>query len=119
MSDAVRWSAGLRQVSPCFAPDEPVYLFNVRLSTEGNDFPILDFGDFNHPDQVTGYNVYRSSVASLPQGSWPLVALNAQDENPATASVQWTDSSGDASETGLWFYSVAAYNATCPLEGPQ
>ena len=61
-----RWDAGMVPAIPCTPPDEPVYLFQVTLSTDGNDYPILHFMDPNQPDQITGYNVYRSSDPAPP-----------------------------------------------------
>ena len=94
-------------------PDEPIYLYNMRLSTDGNDYPILDFMDFNQPEQVTGYNVYRSSDAGLDPGLWPLVASNIIDGDESTPNKQWVDTSGDDPPGGIWYYDVAAYNSAC------
>jgi hypothetical protein len=75
--------------------------------------------DANQPAQVTGYNVYRSSDAQLPPGSWSQIGANVADADDATPNKQWIDSSGDVSPTGIWFYEVAAYNGNCAAEGPR
>lgn len=94
LSDFTRWDAGL--VPACaVAPDEPIYLYMVTLSTDGNDCPILHFMDANHLSQVTGYNIYRSGDPSLPHGSWPKVASDIIDMDEATPNKQWVDSSGE------------------------
>ncbi len=81
-------------------------------------FP-LDFMDPNQPDQVTGYDVYRSSSPALPPDDWPLVASDVIDMDEATPNKQWIDTTGDVSPTGAWFYQAAAYNHRCPAEGPR
>jgi hypothetical protein len=75
--------------------------------------------DPNQPDQVTGYNVYRSPDAGLPPGDWPLVASDVIDMDEAASNKQWIDTTGDISPTGIWFYSISAYNHRCPAEGPR
>ena len=117
--DASRWDAGLRRVGPCLAPDEAVYLYSVRLSTDGNDFAILDFQDPNQPTQVTGYNIYRSSDPALPAEQWVLLASNIVDMDQATLNWQWVDQSNDVPPGGLWYYEIAPYNAKCDAEGPR
>ncbi|HHN73943.1 MAG TPA: hypothetical protein ENK10_01815 [Acidobacteria bacterium] len=117
--DEQRWSAGLRQLGPCLRPDEPIYIYAMRLTTDGNDYPILDFEDPNQPGNVTGYNVYRSSDAGLPSDQWPQVASNVVDGDEATPNKQWTDTSGDVSPSGTWYYEVTAYNSPCDEEGPR
>jgi hypothetical protein len=104
---------------PCVPPDEPIYIYLVTLSTDGNNYPILHFMDPNQPDQVTGYNVYRSSDASVPAGSWPRVASDIIDMDEATPNKQWVDRSGDVSPSSRWYYQVTAYNHRCPAEGPR
>jgi uncharacterized repeat protein (TIGR01451 family) len=118
-ADATIWDAGMVPSIPCVEPDETVYLYSVTLTTDGNSYPILNFMDSNQPDQVTGYNVYRSSDAGLPPGDWPLVASDVIDMDEATSNKQWIDTTGDTSPTGIWFYSVSAYNHRCPAEGPR
>jgi len=113
--DAARWDAG---IVACWPADEPVFIANVRLSADGHNYPILDYQDPNQPEQVTGYNVYRSSVASQPPAEWPLVATDVIDMDEATPNRQWVDQSGDVSPTGAWYYQVTAYNHRCPAEGP-
>jgi len=115
-ADAWLWDAG---VHDCWAPDEAVFLYMVTLSTDGHQYPILHFQDANQTAQTTGYNVYRSSDASLPRSEWPLLASDAVDMDAATPNNQWTDTSGDISPTGAWYYDVAAYNRHCPAEGPR
>ena len=115
-SDEVRWSAGVRF---CLPLDEPIYIYGVRLSTDGNDYPILDFQDLNAGQVVTGYNVYRSSDASLPAASWPRVATDVVDMDGTEPDIQWEDTSGDASPTGIWYYEVTAYDSACDEEGPR
>jgi hypothetical protein len=114
--DATRWDAG---IVACWPPDEPIYLYMVRLSTDGNKYPILDYQDPNQPGQVTGYNVYRWSTRSLPPSQWPLVATDVIDMDEGTPNKQWVDTTGDVSPTGVWYYSVSAYNHACPAEGPR
>jgi hypothetical protein len=117
----IRWDAGMAPAVTCWSPDEPIYLYLVTLSTDGNDYSILHFMDFNQPDQVTGYNVYRSSDPAPPPATWPLVASDIIDGDEGTANKQWVDTSGDISPTGIWYYQVTAYNHHCPgveAEGP-
>ena len=64
--DELRWSAGLLRVGVCFPPDEPLYIYAMTLTTDGNDYPVLHFQDPNQPGDVTGYNIYRSNDAGLP-----------------------------------------------------
>ena len=80
---------------------------------------ILDVQDPNQPSNVTGYNVYRSSDAGLPFGSWPLVDYNVVDMDAATPNKQWVDDTGDVSPSGTWYYQILAYNAPCDGEGPR
>jgi hypothetical protein len=118
-ADLTRWDAGLAPVSPCVPPDELIFISGARLSAPDN-FIILDFQDPNQPGEVSGYNIYRSSVASLmPRGAWPRVADDVIDTDEATPDKQWTDTSGDISPTGVWFYDVVAYNNVCNIEGPR
>jgi hypothetical protein len=109
----------MRQHGPCYAPDEPIYIYAMRLSTDGNDYPILDFMDPNQPADVTGYNVYRSSDPGLDPALWPLLADNVVDMDEGTDNNQWVDTSGDVSPTGTWYYEVTPYNAACDEEGPR
>lgn len=74
--------------------------------------------DPNQPSQITGYNVYRSSSAATPQGSWPLAASDVVDMDQGASNKQWIDTSGDVSPSGFWYYHVVAYNRLCPAEGP-
>ncbi|HXH28690.1 MAG TPA: FG-GAP-like repeat-containing protein, partial [Candidatus Polarisedimenticolia bacterium] len=116
-----RWDAGMTPATTCVPPDEAIYLYVVTLSTDGQGYPILNFMDFNQPDQVTGYNIHRSSDPSLPPSSWPLVASDIIDGDEATPNKQWVDISGDVAPGGTWYYTVTAYNHHCPIdqaEGP-
>ncbi len=116
-----RWDAGMVPSVACMPPDEPVYIYGMRLTTDGNDYTILDFMDPNQPDQISGYNVYRSSDAGLPLASWPLAATDVIDMDEATANKQWIDTTGDVSPSGTWYYQISAYNNRCPVstaEGP-
>ena len=115
--DADRWDAGM--IPNCIAPDEPVYIYSVTLTTDGNDYPILHFQDPNQPSQVTGFNVYRTSDAGQPPAQWPQVASDVVDMDEAEPNNQWVDTSGDVSPTGIWYYDLAAYNHRCPEEGPR
>jgi hypothetical protein len=112
-ADIDGWSGGMLVEGPCFAPDEPVYISRVRL--DANNLVVLDLQDPNQTNQVTGYNVYRSSSPAAPW-PWPLVGSNVRDMDAGTANIQWVDQSGDP---GTWFYQVNAYNAVCDTEGPR
>jgi len=114
--DPVRWSAGLREIGACFAPDEPLWLENVRLV---GTTTVLDIQDSNQPSQVTGYNIYRSSDAGLDPALWPLLASDVVDSDSATPNIQYADDTGDVSPSGMWYYQVTAYNSACDAEGPR
>jgi hypothetical protein len=114
--DATGWSAGLRLIGPCTPPDEPIFVYDVRLGPANET--ILDFQDFNQPGQVTGYNVYRSSDPAPPPGTWPLEGSDIADGDAGTANIQWADTSLDVPPGGIWYYEVAAYNSACGAEGP-
>ena len=115
VTDSQRWDAG---VVACWAPDEPIYVYMVRLSADGNNYTILDFMDANQPAQVTGYNVRRSSSKAIPYPDWPLVATDVVDMDEGTPNNQWVDGSGEEPPGGIWYYMVTAYNHHCPAEGP-
>jgi hypothetical protein len=115
--DSSGWSAGMLEEGPCFAPDEPIYIYSERKDAFDN--PILDFQDPNQSTAVTGYNVYRSSDAGLPADQWPQVASDVVDMDEVEPYVQWVDESGDVSPTGVWYYEVTAYNNACGAEGPR
>jgi uncharacterized repeat protein (TIGR01451 family) len=117
-ADSTRWDAGMVPSLPCVPPDEPIYLYTVTRSIDGNNYPILHFMDFNQPGQVTGYNVYRSSDPALPPAQWTLVGSDVVDGDQATPNNQWVDVSGDPPPGEIWYYNVAAYNHRCPAEGP-
>jgi len=114
-ADATAWDAGMHS---CWAPDEPIYIYEVVLTDDGNNYVLLNFQDPNQTLQVTGYNVYRSDTPSLPRAEWPLVASDIVDMDEATPNKQWVDTSGDVPPSGIWYYLVAAYNNRCPAEGP-
>lgn len=100
----------------CVPPDEPCWIYLV--TTDGTNHTI-NFQDPNQQDQRTGWNVRRSSDASVtPKSSWPLVCSNCVDMDASAANYQWTDSSGDTPPSGVWYYLVTAYNENCPAEGP-
>lgn len=118
--DLTRWDAGVVPSQPCVPPDEPLWIYNVTLSVDGNDFPILHFMDPNRLEQVTGYNVYRTADPAEPPASWLLVASDVIDMDEATPNKQWVDTSGEEPGPGsMWAYDVAAYNNRCPAEGPR
>ena len=92
----------------CDGPDEPVYIYGMRLTTDGNDFPILDFQDPNQPLDVTGYHVYRPDDSALPAGSWPLVASDVVDmDHDSDVDVIITDRKGGQSGC-YWFENPGA-----------
>jgi uncharacterized repeat protein (TIGR01451 family) len=115
--DPVRWDAGM--IPECVEPDQTVYIYTMTVTDDGNDNPVLHVQDPNQPSQITGYNVYRSSDASMPPGEWPLEALDEVDMDESEPDIQWVDGSGDESPTRIWCYDVAAYNHRCPAEGPR
>ena len=106
-------------VPACTSPDEPVYVSEMALSTDGNDYPILTFQDPNQPIQITGYNVYRSSDPATSPSTWPLVASDVIDMDEATPNKQWVDTSGDVSPSGVWYYQVTGYNSRCQGESAE
>jgi hypothetical protein len=112
--NAANWDAGL--IPFCIAPDEPIFIEDVTLGPSNET--ILSFQDFNQPSQITGYNIHRSDSAAPPPGSWPLLASDIIDGDAGTPNIQWADTTGDISPTGLWYYQVTAYNSRCPAEGP-
>ena len=50
--------------------------------------------------------------------SWPQVAANVVDVDPALPNRQWIDATNDVSPSGTWYYRIAPYNAACAAEGP-
>ena len=108
--------AGL--VVGCAGPDEPIYVYTMTLTSDGNNYPVLHFMDPNQPGAVTGYHVYRSSDPAPPPSTWPLIASDIIDMDEATPNKQWVDTSGDVSPTGIWYYQVTAYSNVCSAEGP-
>ncbi len=113
--DASGWSAGQRTV--CAGPGLKVTITRVTKDAAGN--PVLTIEDPNQPKDVTGYDIYRDSDASVPRTGWPMVGSNVIDEDPAEPGAQWTDASGDSSPTGVWFYDAAAVDLDCDVEGPR
>jgi len=112
------WSPGMAALeATCLAPALSVSIDEVTLPA-GTESPVLHLADPNPPAQVSGYNIYRSPVASAPSSAWTLLAFDALDEDAATPGVQWTDGAGDVSPTGVFFYLAAAYNGPCDTEGP-
>ncbi|HXI03955.1 MAG TPA: hypothetical protein VNI57_12340, partial [Candidatus Saccharimonadales bacterium] len=101
----------------CQPPTEALSIVDVDLA--GGINPMLVLSDSNATSQVTGYDVYRASDASLARSSWPLIALDAPDGDPLTPEIEWTDTAAGPPPGAVWYYVVAAYNAACPLEGPQ
>ncbi len=91
------------------------------MTLDGTRNPVLHFTDTNQPGDVTGYNVYRTSLKSLPKQNWPQMAVNVVDMDPAAPDYQWIDTSGQEppGPDNLWFYQLTAYNgAPCDAEGP-
>jgi hypothetical protein len=99
--------------SDCIAPDERIYLYMVTRDLHDN--PVLHFMDPNQPNEVTGYNTYRSTNPALPPEQWTLMGTNVIDMDEGTPNKQWVDQTGDP---GSFYYQVAAYNSACPVEGP-
>jgi len=113
--DQTRWDAGIYPA--CLVPDTPVVMTNIEI-TVPDGYSRINFTDGNWLSRVTGYNVRRSTDASLPKPTWPLLALNVNDQDLATPGKQWTDTNGNPPVGVVWFYEVAAYNVRCPAEGP-
>lgn len=120
--DATRWDCGMVPGALCIPPDEPVYIASVTLTTDGNDFPVLNFMNPNQPSQTTGFNVYRTHDPARPHGEWLQVASDVVDMDEATPNKQWVDTSGDDPPPGytVWYFEVAAFNHHCGTggEGP-
>jgi M6 family metalloprotease-like protein len=101
----------------CRAPQQPVEIFEVtRLTRE--DHTVLHVDDPNPVGEGTGYVIYRSAVAALPQSDWSVLAVDVTDQDPTLPGVQWTDASGESSPTGIWYYQVAPYDGVCGAVGP-
>ncbi len=95
---------------PCTTPSAALFISGMnRIGGK----PILTYQDPNLPGAVTGYNVYR---APAPTGPWSLVGSNVGDTDLGTPGLQYLDQSGDIG--AAWYYKVAAFNATCGVEGP-
>jgi hypothetical protein len=45
--------------------------------------------------------------------------VDVPDEDPVEPDIQWTDTTGDVSPSGVWLYDVAPYTSTCGVEGPR
>jgi len=110
-TDGTRWDAGMVPAVACTPPDELLYIYEVGMTPES--YVILNWYDWNQPEQVSGYNVYRSPDPGLPHVQWDLVASDIIDGDEATPNKQWIDQSGDL---GPLYYQVAAYNHHCPAE---
>jgi hypothetical protein len=95
----------------CTNPNAALFLPSVNLV---GGKPDLTYQDPNTPAAVTGYNIYR---AIAPAGPWILVGSNVGDTDPGTPGLQYMDPTGDAG--AAWYYKVAAYNASCGVEGPR
>ncbi len=109
-------SAAYSAPPACVPPDETCWIYLV--TTDGTNHTI-NFQDPNQPDQRTGWNIRRSSDAGVtPKSSWPLLCSNCVDMDAGAVNYQWTDSSGDTSPSGVWYYLVTTYNDNCPAEGP-
>jgi hypothetical protein len=117
--DPGRWDCGMVPGALCIPPDEELYIYSVTLTTDGHGYPILNFMDPNQPNQVTGYNIYRTYNPALPHSEWPRVASDVVDMDAAALNKQWIDTSGTAPPSGeVWYYEASAYNHRCPAEGP-
>jgi hypothetical protein len=117
-SDDTRWDAGMVPAQACVSPDELLYIYDME-TTVPEGYPILHWYDWNQPEQVTGYNVYRTTNPALPHEQWDLVASDIVDGDEGTPNNQWIDQGGAAG--GPYYYQVAAYNHNCPTdtaEGP-
>jgi len=101
----------------CVPPFE-VSIDSVALSPDGSRSAVLNISDPNPFGQASGYNVFRSNTASAAQSEWDQLAIDVGDEDASAPGIQWTDRSGDVSATGIWYYEVAAYNASCDGQGP-
>ena len=80
-------------------------------------FPETTPLDPNQSDQVTGYDVYRSSDPATPPSTWPLVASDIIDMDEATPNKQWVDTSGDVSPSGTWYFQ--GHRLQPPLPSPN
>ena len=63
---------------PCVPPDEPCWIYLETKSVPDN-YPIINWQDWNQQDQRTGWNVRRSNNPSIPKDEWPIVASNIVD----------------------------------------
>ena len=90
---------------------------NCHTAYGTDEHPTLTFRDTNPPAQRTGWNIHRSSDPAPMPAAWPLIASNTQDGDPGTPDLQWTDTTGDPSPSGLWYYQLAAVHSGCG-EGP-
>jgi hypothetical protein len=121
LASHTRWDTGVVPSIPCGPPDEPIYLYLMTLSSDGNDYPILHFMDANQPTQITGYQIYCASEPGLINDPSSLFATDVIDMDAATPNNQWVDISRDVSPTGIWYLGITAYNNRCPAqtaEGP-
>jgi hypothetical protein len=112
-TDDNRWDAGMVPFVQCSQPDELLYIYDMG-TTIPEGYPVLHWYDWNQPEQVTGYNVYRTTNPALPHDQWDLVASDIVDGDEGTPNNQWIDQGGASG--GPYFYQVAAYNHHCPVE---
>lgn len=93
------------------APDKAVVIRPVIK--QGQVYIELTVEDENDPDNVSGYNLYRSWS---PSGGWELRASDAGDSDLVKPGIQLVED-----QTGLdsFYYQVVAYNSYCSVEGPR
>ena len=96
-ADASKWDAG---IAACWPPDEPVYIYRMTVTSDGNAYPVIHFQDPNQAEQVTGYNVRRSSTAAPPPGTWPLVATDVIDMDEASRTSSGSTRAGTSRRRG-------------------
>ena len=105
----------LRKTPTCILPTGACSITSV---VKGETSCTFTWQDPNDANQRTGWNVRRSSDASLSMTTWPAVGFNIQDGEPEAPDIQWSDSTGDVSPSGVWFYQITTYNFNCPADGP-
>lgn len=108
----------VRRIAACTAPISPASIPRVtRSSPEG--LPILTLKSTDPAYSRTGYNLRRSSDASLAKSSWNVLGSNVADMDGSTLAFEWTDQAGaDVSPTSIWFYQATTYQSVCAAEGP-
>jgi hypothetical protein len=103
----------------CVPPDQPTFVEGTEASVVAN-LVAWTFQDLNQPEQVTGYNVYRSEDPSLDPALWDLLASDHPDEDLVQEDVQWAESAAPALAAGSGhYYRISAVNSLCPAEGPR